>query len=162
MTYDVENFRDDMLGIMQDNIDAKLAAITAEKGDGLVLPNFYDADLSESLFFNSVTEQIFSYNNFIMYNIEKVDVNTNGRNISFDVQMSFIANFVDGHDNTDAETKVLRVTRAMREVVLDNFRAKTNISNITIENIAPVSISLNGQSDDYKAGGVVLSATFAA
>lgn len=154
---DLESFKSDMVSLIADGLPAQIAAITAEKGDGLLLPEF-----PESVFMDSITDNVINQNAFVYYGFENITASNIGANVSYDVEMFFLAHFCISHDNSDNMAKVLRLTRAMEQVITAAYKTRDRSqANIEVVPFAPFNMSLNGLSDHWKVGGVSIRTNFA-
>lgn len=149
--YDIETFVNEVIGMVQDNLPAKIAEINLEKGDSAleVIPN--------GDYFDSIMQQVLNVNEFIYYPIVSIETVANGATTSLTVTLQISAIFNNRNcDNT--MQKVLRYSRALREVVQGDFKLSGSASRLKVTEFAPQDIILNDGSD-FKMGGINLTST---
>lgn len=154
---DLETFKDEMVSLLADNLPAQITAIGVEKGDSLEIPSF-----PESRFLDSITDKVINYNSFVYYGFENITANNVGGTVQYDVEMFFLAHFCINHDNSDNMNKVLRITRAMEQVIKDSYTTRARgVTPLEVIPFAPFNMSLNGLSDHWKVGGISIRTNFA-
>lgn len=155
--FDLENFRDYFLGLFQTNLSAKVTAINAEKADSITLSSFV-ADQYTS----DMNEKVLNYEEFIYYGFPEILTNANaGMGFSQEITMSFEVVIADPNGGTLAETKLMRYTRALFEIIEENMQANPQIGDIEIEVFSPVTLTDNQGSPLSKVGGISIKGTLA-
>ncbi len=150
--FDIESFRNGLLAIVQDNLPAKVAAINTEKDDTnsiSVVDNAY--------YYNDITDQVVNKTPFIYYGLIDVGTRTVGSQTAMEVTAFFSIVF-DNRNQGNTESKTLRYTRCLREVIQENFKKMPAASNLKIEQFLPANFSLN-KGADFKIGGIHITAT---
>jgi len=158
MKYDLEKLRDDLLGLVKDNLAAKISAINTEKADSITLEV---PDLDAAM--RSMNDRVVNEGLILHYGLVEVEPRTtSGIATSFDVTMFFMIAFEqDVNANIDHERKSLRYSRALYEVFLDNYKGIKRASALTVSPYAPVDWQPNADSPYWKVGGVEVTTTIA-
>lgn len=153
--FDLEDFRSLFLGLIQDNIDSKLDEIDAEKGDfTLVKPD-------SSHFIHTIDSQALAFDPFIHYGFSNIETSSQAGKVRWTPTMLFAFYFLDRGDGDIAESKVLRYTRAMTEIIAENATKNAIISTVEILPLPPAIVSLADQDgSNYKVGGIEIKGSF--
>lgn len=148
--YDVESFIDDIVGIIQGSLSTKVTAMNAEKNDGLELVSVDDAN-----YYDDISQQVLNVDPFIYYTPVELDTTTQGQSTSLKVTIA--VSVVFGNLNASGTIKkVLRYSRILREILQENFKPSSKVSQLKIIEFIPTDIALNDGSD-FKIGGVQVS-----
>lgn len=153
--YDLETFRDDIVSMVQANLSAKVTAINAEKNDAY---NISDIDLAN--YYNDITDQVTNANPFIYYGMSDLVMESVGAGTAIEATI-FISVVFDNTNDVGVESKVLRYTRCLVEIIQENFKKIPNLSPLKVTQFLPANYSLNNGSD-FKIGGIHVTATLAA
>lgn len=164
--FDLEDLCDGVFQIMQDGdaLNAKIAAIEVEKtakGKGLS-PALAAIPLT-SYYFQSWSEKMLQNNPAIWYGIEKVDTTDGGQGATAERTTIFVeVILVDNGQTNDVSKRILRYSRALKELFSDAFSVADTGAKIKIETVRPESFKFESDSsDEIKIGGVSLSITLA-
>jgi len=147
--YDLETLEADFLAILQEKIPAKITAINTAKNDTLLTtPDNADyfVDLSAR---KPNTPTV-----FIHYGLGEIEALDNGGEIAEVVQL-FCIFMVNKKNNQDARKMVLRYTRAVKEVINENFRRLRNSSSMKVMTLMPGDFVDEQNNGKYTAGGAV-------
>lgn len=150
--YDIETFRDDILAIVQANLGTKITAINAEKNDGITI-----TDIASENYYNDMSDQVFNISPFILYYLVNLESKTIGAMTQTLITMQMSVVF-DNTNQVNTESKVLRYSRCLKEVIQENFKKSASASALNIEQFLPVDLRLN-QGSDFKMGGIHVTAT---
>lgn len=146
--YDAETFFDDMLNLFQTQLDAKLAALNAEKGDSLIKEAFPDDEYL--LNFNQI---VMNKDTFVYFGfIDVANPETNGCSTSEAFKMFFSVATIGSDDETLEMKKILRYTRALEEVAQENS-TKFQTSTLEIETFKP-AVEQFQESNWWLVGGI--------
>lgn len=114
---DLETILDKIKLLFQAKLTAKLAALDAEKNDGITLPTVENG----AYFLQGYHEGMANFNQFIVYGVEKIDstsVNAlAAKSFSLYVELAM----TDQGMNNENMKKLLRYGRALEEIVNENF-----------------------------------------
>lgn len=157
MAYDAECLEADILNIVQSNLPAKLAAIDAEKNDGLVTTPIPNSD-----YYSSIVNQVINADPYINYMIQSIDADTQSviGNTAREYVVLFQVVFIDTYSSADVRKKAFRYIRALREVIDENFRKIKACSGLDISEFLPTDmVSNDNNSVYYKIGGVKITTT---
>lgn len=150
--FDIEAFRDYMLGVLQAGMTAKVDSINAEKGD----TNLDSFDVEQYL--SSFNDTVMNFERFVYYKITEIKtIDSHAGGIARRVSMMFIACVSEPNDWSLAEKKILRYSRAMEEIFLSAAKAESRISDFEIEVFEPDMVQLSENSPWMQAGGVQIS-----
>lgn len=154
--------------VLQDNLDAKLAAITAEYatedasefGDSITLETI----AASSYFFNTSPLSL-NIGVFIIIGVQAIGSTTSGPSVAKAYEI-FVTIAHTGLKNdpthNQTESKILRYTRAIQEVILDNFdRIAAGFSLAGVSEL-PANPEIQLESGEtLRVSGLVFSATIA-
>lgn len=153
--FDIESFRDYFLQLFLDNLDAKITQINTEKSDDITLESF---ELAQ--YVNDMNDKVMNYDSFILYGLLDITSILNaGAPAGLDVTMSFEIAFTNLNDSLLAETRIMRYTRALSEVVEENSSNNSQIGSIEVSQYAPITLALNKNSPVMKVGGISIKGT---
>lgn len=166
MKYDAEKLMTDIRAILVAKLDAKLDQIAAEKADfdsenlggALGLPYIPEKDY----FFQSWSDRILNVKYAIFYGIEETV--TSGMGPSSAVLYKIFVEIIVHDSGQDSKTtnRVLRYSRAIREVFEENYDKLPGGNNIKIETTKPISFRIDlDTSEEIKVGGVLITTAFA-
>lgn len=156
--FDLEEFRDYFLDMVKTNLADKLIEITADKGDSLEIPMPEDHH-----FIHTVNDQAISFNRFIHYGFSNIEAVGNGAAISYTPTLFFAFYFQDLGKGNVAEQKLLRYTRAMTEVVMEQSTKNAIISALKVEPLPPAIVALADQDgSEWKVGAIEITGSFTA
>lgn len=171
--YDAENMLSDLKTILVNNLNAAIAAVEAEKiAQGLPATALAAIDLTASATnpsgYVGLFEQTWSFENLnvknaIFYGIEDNQAQGIGPATmeAFKLFVEIIT--VDGGNDTLGIKRLLRYTRAIKDVMEANFdRFPTNSNKIKIETVRPTSFKLEADSsEEIRVGGVSITMAIA-
>lgn len=157
--YDVESLETDLLGLIQDNLETKLDEIETEKGDGISII----APLA-SEYFNSTDIAVDNNRFWMFYGVVDGTVDNIGPGSAEINRYMFLAYFNELNVGASiVRKKCLRMIRALKEIIEENFRNIPMASLLKIGTIAPTSASWeeNESSPIYKVGGIYIETIIA-
>lgn len=150
--YDIETFIGDIVALVQANLANKIAAINTEKNDDYELVAVDNAD-----YYNDLSSQILNASPFMYYTPMNIETSSNGAHTSIEVTLLLVVAF----NNVNAGgtiNKVLRYSRALREIVQENYKQSASASRLLIEELVPSNVSII-EGEVHKMGGIELKAT---
>lgn len=161
MKYDIERLEEDLLALVQSKLPDKIAEISAEKADSIVLEVPLD-----SQYFNTTDDEVDVSNQTlnIQYGVIDGAPFSVSSNTSEDNRYIFLIylNELNGIPG-EVRKKLFRYIRAFKEIFEENFDRLTCASSIKVQSIAPTSASwdTNETSPVYKVGGVYINIAIA-
>lgn len=155
--YDIENLLADTLKIVNDNLNVKLRAISAEKADGL---NLLELDPAKCFFQDLDKSDAIAAPLFLFYGVDDPQVDGIGPASAIRAELFFILVLMDTGENKLFMTRLLRYMRAMQEIFQDNYDKIVRVGRISVSSLAPVSFTIQG-GGSFKAVGVKLKASLA-
>lgn len=159
--YDVEQMLDDIEALLKSKLNTKIAAIEAEKlslGKAVGLPAVQD----NAYFQQSWSDKILNHNPAIFYGLENVSP-TGANSATVEVYKIFIeVVIVDSGMDTFAKNRILRYSRAIREVFEENYDRLPWGNRTNIETVRPQSFTIDeNSSEEIKVGGVSITTALA-
>jgi nicotinate-nucleotide pyrophosphorylase len=149
--YDIEAFVDQVISTMQDDLPGKVTEINTEKGDELLI------NIPNESYYGNIMLQVLNVNQFIYYQVVDIETNTNGGLTAIAVTLQVSVVFIDSSD-VNTTKKALRYSRALREVIQENFKISGSASRLKITEFAPQDIQVN-EGSDFKMGGIHITST---
>lgn len=153
---DEENFLDDIVAIVKNNLSAKIAEINTLKNDSIILD-----DIPSERFIETLNEDALNWPVFVYYGIDSIDTNGIGPSTSRQVTVFFDLLFMDdqsGFGNL-ARRSVQRYTRALREIIEKNYKKIKYASISKVNSVSPIDLKTLEDSNFYKVAGVEVQAT---
>jgi len=150
--YDIETFRDQIIALVQANLGAKITAINTEKDDTLSID-----DIAAENYYNDITDQVVNISPFIYYGFDRLESETVGAQTRTSITL-FVSVVFDNTNQTGTESKVLRYTRCLKEIIQENSKKIPAASPLSVTEFLPVNFELN-KGSDFKVGGIHVTAT---
>jgi hypothetical protein len=154
--FDIETALNNVKQLLQANLNTKLAAIDAEKADGITLAQIPSGAYILQSLDQAVAAQ---FNPFVLYGIDKIDSNGIGPSTAKSFTVSVIIIVADPGSDPTILTRLLRYLRALEEVFEDSFGTALQREIVTVESLEPVQFRLVNSNDDCRAIGVSLKFT---
>jgi hypothetical protein len=152
MRYDIENFFDDLKAFLQANMNTKLAAIDAEKADGITLGTISNA----AYFFQTLGDEIANYNPFVFYGIDQLPANAIYSNVDAAITAQVVIVLSDDENDPNIMKRLLRYQRALIELFESNYAGISKIGKILVSGLAPAPLALAGRAGLDRVIGVNL------
>lgn len=153
------DFEDILAGvktIMVDDLNAKTAAITAEKGDGIVIPDVE----SNAYFMQSMNDRAANFDPIIVYGIEDIENTSNGPQNAEKIFISAVVLLTDnGRENINEI--MFRYSRALKEIFEDNWQKLKSSDRIVVNRSTVVPFTALDSSATYKAVGIEIEINLA-
>jgi len=155
--YDVETFRNEIIAFMQDGLTKKITDITAEKADNIIITS-----IPTKRWYNNLMEQRINGFPIIWFGINDIEPKQSAGNVTLLEITIFICIVFDNTNQTETETKGLRYTRALREVIQDNYAFTSSSTRLQVIEFLPhdVKLPLNDGAD-FKVAGILVRGTIA-
>lgn len=155
--YDLEDCLDDFETLLKTKLNTKIAEIESEKvakSKGINLEQ-----VSGDAFFRQTwSDKILNYNPAIFFGIENLDPVSGGEITAERVTIFIECVIVDGGNDTNTHRRVNRYSRAIKELIEQNFDSIEYGSKIKVETVRPTSFKLElDTSEEIKVGGVSVS-----
>lgn len=157
--YDLEDCLDDFETLLKANLNAKIASIEAEKtAKGRGLSTGLPSVDAEGFFRQTWSDKILNYSPAIFFGIENVEAISGGMQTAERVTVFVECVLVDNGMDTDTHRRINRYSRAIKELIEENFDAFSFASKIKVETIRPTSFKLElDTSEEIKIGGASVS-----
>lgn len=152
--FDVESFEDYFTTLLKDNLDAAIAAVNSEKGDGSLIET-----ISTSAWFTEMNEVV-NFSPFVLCGV--VETEPQGASVGgttpLKITQSVEVVFQEANDGTATTRKRLwRYTRAILDVLKDDsINTPSAISDLEIVPYAPVTITAQ-ENATLRIGGVQIT-----
>ena len=159
MKYDIERLEADLLALVKAKLPAKLAEITAEKADSIVLGVPTDAE-----YFNTTDDEVNNDKLSVQYGVVDGSAFSISSNTTEDNRYIFLIYLNELNSQPGVvRKKLFRYIRAFKEIFEENFDRFPCVSNIKVQSIAPTSAGWdeNENSPVYKVGGVYIETSLA-
>jgi hypothetical protein len=154
--FDFEDILESIKDIMTSHLNTKITAISAEKSDGIVIPQIN----ANAYFEQDLNEKIANFDPFVVYGIEDIEAVVNGPETAEEVFISVCIVLSDNGRNNMSKI-MFRYSRAFQEIFKENWQ-NTGFSNrIEISRFSPVPFNALDDSASYKAIGVIIKTTIA-
>ena len=152
----IEDFLEQVICLVKDNINQELEKIDLERGDFVLKP----VDLENAIVFQSLNNLPVNFDPILFYGIDQVqsigDIESaSGEN--WEIEFSFILS--DPQDRT-ADKRLLRYQRALKSVFLNNYvKIKNMRQKVRVRSLNPVAFTLNNSSNEFRAIGIIVETT---
>lgn len=154
MRYDLEDLCDDIATLLKEKLNAKIEAISNEKADA---GKSFDLPLigENNYFFQSWDQKIRNTKVCIFYGIAKVDAQGIGPNTSESYQLFIEVVYTSSRTDTKSVQRILRYSRALKEVIEENWDELFSGNKLIVETLVPISFILDSNtSEEVRVGGV--------
>lgn len=151
---DIEVMINSVVGLIKNNLNARLTAIAAEKNDGITLPAL---DVNNAIAVISLNDKIMNYDPFVFIGVEDIQTEGFGPASSHEVQLSVVLIKSEDLNTTYMWQQMLRYMRAISEVIEQNFADLLCGGQIRIKNLAPKDITELNSSKQFRGTGISLS-----
>ncbi len=152
--YDAEALLSDIGDHLAANLNTKLAAITAEKADGIVLPTLH----ASAFFFQTLGEAAINLNPFLIYGIVDQKDEGIGPAVSERIMIQ-IAIVVSDRLDGNIGKRLLRYRRALRELFTGSFDKIGNAVKFKVTSLVPISLELINSDEPQRAIGIQVETT---
>ena len=161
MKYDVEKILDDIESLLKEKLNAQLQSIAAEK-DALGKTVDTPEILETSYFQQTWSDNILNVTPAIFYGVDTIQATGNGPT-TLEVFKIFVeVVYIDSGMDTNGKRRLLRYSRAIKEVFEKNFDALPWANKINIETIRPLAFTLDtNTSEEVRVGGVSITTALA-
>lgn len=161
--FDLESLLDAIETILQANLNTKIAAVEAEKiAQGFPVTGLAPVDNARGYFLQSWSPENLNIDPAIFYGVDHVEAVGMGPNTVEKFILFVEIILTDEGQDSLANTRINRYTRAIKEVLQENFDQLPSSSQIKIETVRPVSFKLDQNSSEViKVGGVSLTTSLA-
>lgn len=154
--YDLEELCSDIAGILQSQLNAKLAAIDSDKNDGISLAQLS----SDAYFFQELNNNTINYDPFLLYGVEAIQTVSQEGAAGQEATISVIVVLSDPGSDSDVPKRMFRYSRALKEIFEENYSLFRISVKLKIQNLMPVQFNLLNSSKIYRAVGINLIASF--
>ena len=159
MTYDIEVVENSLLSLVKQHLPAKLSEIEAEKADGVLLPAPTDDQYYTG---TDIDEKVVNYDFIVIHGVGHQGAISISSATAQDNIYGFVFLFSEQNaPSGELRKKILRYSRAIKEVFEYHFDAFPFLSNLKIYMLAPENWQENDKSPVYKAGGAFIETVLA-
>lgn len=139
-----------IVGLYQEKLGAKLAALSAEKDDGMVLK----VPPIEAYFVQELNGKMVNYNPFLMVSLEGIDTTAYGPNTTDLLSIHVSICLADEGQDLAIGRRMFRYHRALKEVLEENWDRAELGGKMQIGSLAPISFRLLDSSRIHRAVGI--------
>ena len=125
--HDFETLLDEFQSVISSNLNTKITAIVAEKGDSITPP----ALDSNAYFLQTLDEAVANFDPFMVYGIEDIQIESEGPLINEKVFISAVIVLTD-NGRTNMNRIMFRYSRALKEVLQENWQIDNTSSKIRV------------------------------
>lgn len=162
-TFDPENLLDTVLGIMQkdDALNAQVTLVDNEKiQQGKELRPALKPFKDSSYYVQTWVDKILSSSPAIFFGIEDVSSTSVGAATAQTIKVFVEVILVDNGLSNDVHRRLMRYTRALKELFEKNFAPSIATSRVEVDSVRPLAFKISQDSDDEaKVGGISLKIT---
>lgn len=148
---DLERLLNELKNISQAKLTTKLAAIDAEKNDGLTMtpiPN-------EAYFFQDLSlESAAAFPAFMFFGVDDPEPIGNGPGTIERVEIYFIVVVQAEANASQFSTKLLRYNRALKEIFEESYGAIPWATKLQVSSLTPTTLQAPGFQAGFKGVGV--------
>lgn len=157
MLYDIETLLDDLKNLLQEKLNTKIDAIALEKSTSEITFDMQQVQES-SYHYQTWSDKILTQVPAIFYGIEEIQANGVGP-ATLEVYKIFVEIIIlDNGNDPYTQRRLLRYSRALKEVLQENYDSFPWSNKTKIETVRPVSFSLNQDtSEEIHVGGVSIT-----
>lgn len=156
--YDVEDLLDEIETLLKAKLNTKLTQIenlkiAQGKGVGLTLPKYQFS--ANAYYQQNWSDKILSRSPAIFYGLETIQATGSG-SATLELYKIFVeVVMVDNGMDANGKRRLLRYSRAIREVFQENYDALSWNTKTNIETVRPLSFTIDGNtSEEIRVGGV--------
>lgn len=157
--YDIESLLSDIRAFLVANLNTKLAAIDAEKNDGITL-----AQVNSSAFLDQTAgdHEMMNYDPFVMYGIEEApETQAVGPGTITPYILFVVVALTDTANDPNVYKRLLRYQRAFRELFEANWANVGGSVKFKVSGSVPIPVNLLDKKRISKVVGVTLSVALA-
>ena len=160
--YDVELLLSDVSAMFIAKLNTKITAVNLEKqNDTPEMGDNFDIDLinANAWYLNHIPS-IWSYPVFVVYGLAAIEANENQNDVfgkKVDLFFEVVIPDAGEKKNESQIYKLLRYSRCLEEVVMENYDTIRGYGKLTVASLVPTAIEVNGKI--LKASGVTVSAS---
>jgi hypothetical protein len=150
--YDAEMLLADVRSIVADNFNTKVAAINAEKNDGISL----DTLNSSAFFMQQLNGNLANYNPICFYSLDNIETVSSGPLASHRFSISVLIIAIDTGEEVECGVRMLRYLRALEEIFKEKWNENRHGIKLQIQSLVPIPLTELNSTNSYRATGVVL------
>lgn len=151
---DFETILDEVKAVMTENLNARITAITAEKGAGVSL-RAIDA---QAYFLQTLDQRPAMFDPFVFYGISDIKGDGGHSGTPMKITMFCIIICADNGEDDQTARRMLRYQRALREIFEENFDLPESSVKLSVSSLVPVEVTLLNTTQSHRAIGVELVA----
>lgn len=156
--YGIEELLDDVATLLTTYLNTKITEINTEKSNDAYSIEAID---SGAYFLQTMDEKAANYKNFVLYGVSDIETVANGPSTSQNITVEVTIVMHDPRENVNVAKRCYRYSRALREVIQDNWHLATNAVKIEVESLVPAEFELWDNSSAYRAIGIQIKANIA-
>lgn len=157
MTYDIEQFFDDLKSFLQSNINTKIAEINTEKADDVSMGTI----ATDAYVFQSMDSEVANYNPYIFYGLSETSTNAIRGASAVQYTASVVVVLTQTIDDDNDRKRLLRYSRVLKELFESNWSKIGTGITLEVDSLEPIAFQLVNASHPFRAVGVDLRFTLA-
>ena len=160
MRYDAEMAIFDVLDLYKDKLNAAITAINSEKNDGLVL----DAIPNDTYVFDNFPSQVVNYEVALVWGLSSGESVKSSQENNFiepiNITLEICVADDGGEDRLNQLKKLLRYSRALQAVIMENYDVLRGYGRPVIRSLEPNGFSLSNKL--FLCAGIQITASITA
>lgn len=153
--YDVESLCNDLKDVCISKLNAKLTELSAEKADGVELPPVP----SDAYFFQSLAKSAAGQHPvFMFYGLENPTTESIGAHTMESHAVDFVVCLRDRGDGEKMTTRLLRYSRALKEIFEQAFVERKIGCRIEVSSLTPTHFGIENVPHTFHGVGVKIGA----
>lgn len=156
--YDLESLLNDLKAVAVANLNAKLSSITTEKADEISLLPIPE----EAYFFQVLDKKKAGHHPaFIFYGASDPQIQSTGPATAEDYEIFFIVVLRETAEGEAFTTRLLRYSRALKEIFETAFTQNKVRTRIMVSSITPTNFGIQDTPGSFRGVGVKVKAVLA-
>lgn len=161
--YDAEEFLDDVLSIVKDNLNTELTKISAQKAAKFGADPLTIKEIPDAAYFDTLSNECAEFDPYVYYGIADVGIIENHGEGAENLDAFVFVVLLNEGSKQSPSKQMLRYIRALRSVMNDNKGKIKFVSQLKVGAITPVDMrDLEIDTHPhYKVGGIRVTAALA-
>lgn len=150
---DLEVIMDEIVAAAKSTLNVRLAALSTEKGDSMVLKTIDNA----AYFIQGLNDRVANFDPFVFIYVDSLQSKASGQSLIkiYSIVASII--FTDTGEDAEVSRKAFRYLRALEETYQTYFAGISSGFKVQVESLVPTQFKYLNSSDEARAVGVTLT-----
>jgi len=160
--YDIESLLADVEAFLKADLNDVIDTINAEEADGIDLKNIDN----EAYFLQELNSKVANWNPIVLYGCSNLETVPNGPEAASVISIEILIIFEDSNSNEVTSSSMMpklafRYTRALKEVVKNNWTQRTEAGKLYMEDLLPIPYTKLNSSKKSRATGIKITTSIA-